>query len=110
MKRHPVLLTAGAERDLQAIHDYVAEADGAQAADRLLGRLLEAGAKLAENPDRGSHPRELLAIGIREYRQVHLQPYRLFYRVVDGRVVITLIVDGRRDMQAVLARRLLTTD
>nr|WP_293191521.1 hypothetical protein [Ottowia sp.] len=31
----------------------------------------------------------------------------MIYRVVDGQVVIYLIADGRRDMQALLARRLL---
>jgi toxin ParE1/3/4 len=31
----------------------------------------------------------------------------VIYRVVGNRVVIYLIVDGRRDMQSVLARRLL---
>ena len=36
-----------------------------------------------------------------------LKPYRVIYRVVGSQVVIYLIVDGRRDMQSVLARRLL---
>lgn len=106
--RHAVLLTAGAERDLEAIHDYVAGADGSAAADRVLQRLLEISEWLAEFPDRGAHPKELLALGIREYRQVFFKPYRVIYRVIGRRVFITLIADGRRDMQALLARRLLS--
>jgi hypothetical protein len=35
------------------------------------------------------------------------KPYRLIYRVVGQQVVIYLIADGRRDMQPLLARRLL---
>jgi toxin ParE1/3/4 len=31
----------------------------------------------------------------------------VIYRVADNRVIIYLIADGRRDMQSVLARRLL---
>lgn len=102
-----VLLAAGAERDLASIHAYVAESDGAAAADRLLRRLLELGRTLAQNPERGSHPKELAALGILEYRQVILRPYRIIYRVLDDAVVITVIADGRRDMQSLLARRLL---
>jgi len=49
----------------------------------------------------------LLALGIREYRQSLFKPYRVIYRVIGQRVYIYLIVDGRRDMQALLARRLL---
>lgn len=52
-------------------------------------------------------PRELSALGIREYRQLFFKPYRVIYRVLDGRVIIYLIADGRRDMESLLARRLL---
>jgi len=57
--------------------------------------------------ERGSHPKELLVLGIREYRQTFFKPYRLIYRIVGQRVHVYLIVDGRRDMQGLLARRLL---
>jgi toxin ParE1/3/4 len=49
----------------------------------------------------------LVALGIKEYRQTAFKPYRVIYRVEGIRVMIYLIADGRRDMQAVLARRLL---
>ena len=52
--------------------------------------------------------RELLALGIKEYRQAFFKPYRVIYRVIDSRVIIYVIADGRRDMQTVLARRLLS--
>jgi toxin ParE1/3/4 len=58
-------------------------------------------------PARGSYPRELLDLGIKEYRQVFFKPYRLIYRVVARDVVVFVIADGRRDMQSLLARRLL---
>lgn len=107
MKRYSVLLTAGAELDLEAIYQHVLDADGPVAADRLLQRVLDAGGRVATQPDRGSYPKELLALGIREYRQLRLGRYRLIYRVIDRRVIITVIADGRRDMQSLLTRRLL---
>jgi toxin ParE1/3/4 len=58
-------------------------------------------------PARGSYPRELLGLRIKEYRQVFFKPYRLIYRVVARDVVVFVIADGRRDMQSLLARRLL---
>jgi toxin ParE1/3/4 len=103
--RYEVLLTSGAERDLESIHDYLAETDGEAAADRALRRIVEAGAR--EHPELEAHPRELLALGIREYRQLHMRPYRVIYTVLGSRVHIVLIADGRRDMQSLLARRLL---
>lgn len=104
-----VLLTAVAERDIESLYGYVARSDGLPQADRLLDRLMEAMEGLAHFPERGSHPRELLALGIKEYRQVFFKPHRLIYRVTGKQVLVFLVVDGRRDMQSVLARRLLDT-
>ena len=62
---------------------------------------------LAAFPERGARPKELLSLGIRDYRQTFFKPYRVIYRVVGEHVYVYLIVDGRRDMQTLLARRLL---
>ncbi len=102
-----VLLTGGAERDLEALHDYVTRSDSTSKAHYLLDRLTETVESLARFPERGSHPKELAGLGIKEYRQVLFKPYRVIYRIVDRQVIIYLIVDGRRDMQSVLAHRLL---
>lgn len=104
---YAVVLTEGAERDLQEIYDHIAEFDSPEKADYVLSRLLEVAERLATFPDRGPHPRELQALGIREYRQTYFKPYRLIYRVTGKQVFIYLIADGRRDMQSLLSRRLL---
>ena len=44
---------------------------------------------------------------IKEYREVHFKPYRIVYRVSDDAVRVLMIADGRRDMEALLQRRLL---
>ena len=105
--QYEVRLTAGTERDLESIYDYIAEFDTRASADHVLDRLLKTAEGLATFLERGTCPRELLALGIREYRQVFFKPYRLIYRIISKQVFIVLIADGRRDMQALLARRLL---
>ena len=105
--KYRVLLTGGAGRDLEALYDYVVRSDGFSQARHLLDRLMETVESLARFPQRGSHPKELAALGIKEYWQVLFKPYRVIYRVIDRRVIIYLIVEGRRDMQSVLARKLL---
>ncbi|OYW17720.1 MAG: plasmid stabilization protein, partial [Burkholderiales bacterium 12-64-5] len=98
---HKVLLTQGAEQDLESLYDYIAEFDSVGNANRVLDRLLDVVEDLANFPERGSYPRELLALGIKDYRQTAFKPYRVIYRVMGSQVVIYLIVDGRRDMQSV---------
>lgn len=102
-----VLLTEGAERDLEAIHDYISEFDCVANANYVVDALMDVAEKLSKFPERGSYPKELVSLGIKEYRQTTFKPYRVIYRVTGSQVIIYLIADGRRDMQSVLARRLL---
>jgi len=105
--RFQVLLTEGAEQDLEAIHDYIAASGTVAGASRLLDQMMEVVESLSRFPERGNYPKELVALGNKEFRQATFKPYRVIYRVTDDQVVIYLIADGRRDMQSVLARRLL---
>lgn len=102
-----VFLTDDATRDLDEFYDYLALHDGPQKSDYVLKQIERAFSRLSEFPDRGTYPKELLALGIREYREIFFKPYRIIYRVIDKNVYILLIADGRRDMQTLVQRRLL---
>jgi toxin ParE1/3/4 len=102
-----VLLTEDAERDLREIDDYITSTDSPEAADYVLDNIEKVFLGLAEMPTRGSYTKELLQLGIREYREVYFKPYRIVYRIQAKRVYVYLIADGRREMRSLLARRLL---
>ncbi len=92
---------------MEAIHDYIVEFDCVANANHVLDQLMAVAESLSHYPERGSHPKELVALGIKEYRQTSFKPYRVIYRVTGSQVIVHLIADGRRNMQSVLARRLL---
>ncbi len=100
-------MTDDAARDLEEICDYIDRHDSPGRADHVLERIERAFSRLFEHPQRGSYPKELLEIGIREYREVFFKPYRIIYRVTGNNVYVLVITDGRRDMRALLERRLL---
>lgn len=102
-----VLLTEGAEQDLESIYDHISEFDCVANANYVLDELMEVVRSLSKFPERGSYLKELIRLGIKEYRQNLFKSYRVIYRVAGSRVIIYLIADGRRYMQSVLARRLL---
>jgi len=104
---YDVVLTEDVERDLEDIVTHIATLDSPQQAEHVLVRILDIAESLAQAPTRGSCPKELRGLGDQEYRQVFFKPYRLIYRIVGARVAVYLIADGRRDMQSLLARRLL---
>ena len=105
--RYSVSLTDDAATDLEELIEYIDKHDSPASADGVLARIDKALTSLSGNPHRGVYPRELSAIGVREYREVFFKPYRIIYRVIEDDVLVLLIADGRRDMQALLERRLL---
>ena len=102
-----VQLTNDAARDLEEICDYIDRHDSPASADYVLERIERVFLGLSVHPERGNHPRELLDIGVREYREVYFKPYRIIYKVIGDSVYVLVIADGRRDMQTLLQRRLL---
>ena len=102
-----VLVTRHAARDLDELYDYIAQRDAPGKAEHVLTRIEKAFGSLSQSPQRGAYPRELLALGMREYRELFFKPYRIICRVVGRNVYVLLIADGRRDFQTLLQRRLL---
>ena len=102
-----VRLTADAVRDLEEIDDWISRHDSPARAAHVAANIEAAITALKHYPQRGRHPTELLALGIRDYRETFFKPYRIVYTVEGKRVYVSLIADGRRDLQALLARRLL---
>jgi toxin ParE1/3/4 len=105
--RFDVWLTDDAVSDLYKIYEYISRHDTPGKAEHVLVKIEEAFGSLSEFPQRGGFPKELLELGIREFREIFFKPYRIIYKVVEKKVFVFLIVDGRRAMQSLLQRRLL---
>lgn len=91
----------------RVISTSIAKYDSPAAAEHVLSKIVAIADSLSVEPTRGTAPKELRALGDQEYRQVFFKPYRLIYRLIGDQVVVYGITDGRRDMQTLLARRLL---
>jgi toxin ParE1/3/4 len=104
---YTVFLTKDAEVDLNELYDYILINDSSRKADYVLQQIEKNLLSLSEFPERGAYPKELLKLGIREYREIFFKPYRIIYRTINKNVYVLLVADGRRDMQSLLQRRLL---
>jgi toxin ParE1/3/4 len=104
---HQIRISAAATKDILEIYDYVLEFDSEANADRLIAKIKASINTLANFPERGSIPSDLLDIGIRDYRQIFFKPYRIIYLVNEKFVTINAVLDGRRNLQTLLSRRLL---
>lgn len=102
-----VRISKGAESDLETLHNYIAANRSDAEADELLDGILDKIITLETFPLRGPICPELDRLGIQEFRQIYHGPYRLIYRVNDKIVYVMIIADSRRNMKALLERRLL---
>lgn len=91
---------------MEEVAFYVAENGNPVIALRILADLEQRCQSLDELAERGNRPKELLAIGITKYRELHYKPYRILYEVRDGDVLVHGVFDGRRNMSALLQQRL----
>ena len=105
--KHAVYLTPEASDDLIDVYRYVATRDSVERADQLLDKLEDACRALSDFPSRGHVSPELERVGVFDFREIHVKPYRIIYEIVARKVYVHAVVDGRRDLQDLLQRRLL---
>lgn len=106
-KRYEVEITRPALRDLREIATYRAEKRGQDQGIALTEEVLHRITTLEQFPMRGAEPKEVREFNREGFRQVLLGRLRIVYAIVENRVAILLIADGRRDMQRLLRERLL---
>lgn len=105
--RFRVHLVEDAENDLFDIYRYAALNGSHEQAESLLDNIEKTIIKLEAFPMRGRIPPELERISVLEFREVHYKPYKIIYEVRKSDVFIHCILDGRRDLQELLQKRLL---
>jgi toxin ParE1/3/4 len=106
MTKYTVQIPSSAIYDIQEIVDYIAE-DNAKIALEILDRLESKVNSLKEYPERGRVVPELLNQNIMEYHEIIETPWRIIYKIVESNVFILTVIDGRRNVQDVLLRKLI---
>jgi plasmid stabilization system protein ParE len=106
-KRRPeVVWSEPAESDLDDIVAFVALDRPNAAVDPAL-RFRALAASLGSLARRGRIPPELRSLGLTAVREVVSPPWRLFYETIRGAITVVALVDGRRDLEDLLVRRVL---
>jgi len=104
---YEVFLVTEAEEDLFDIYRFVAANDSPAKDDMLFAKLQENVNSLTHQPTRGHAPPELARIDVKDFLEIHYKPYRILYQIIDMDVYVHCVLDGRRNLQDLLQRRLL---
>jgi plasmid stabilization system protein ParE len=102
-----VVILRGAEADLHDLRRYVARRFGEAAWIRTLRSIRETIDRIGLHPDAGRVPDEFLSLSLSQFREMVSGANRIVYERRGTTAYVHLICDGRRDLKAVLLRRLL---
>ncbi|MGY0633676.1 type II toxin-antitoxin system RelE/ParE family toxin [Luteimonas sp. A478] len=104
-----VAILHGAEADLHELRRYLLRRFGASRWRDSKQEITRALARIASQPQAGKLPDELLALNLVQYRQVLSGMNRIIYELRGDVAYVHVICDVRRDLRAVLLRRILET-
>ena len=105
-KKHRVYLAEEAENDLYELYLYIATHDSEQAAMNVFNKITEQTMKLETMPERGNFLKELTRIGVYDFRELNIKPYRIIYQFVNDVVYVHALLDGRRDLDEHILQRM----
>ncbi|NIS09859.1 MAG: type II toxin-antitoxin system RelE/ParE family toxin [Candidatus Dadabacteria bacterium] len=105
--KYQVHITEDADQDLRGIYRYIARNDSKSKAKKLFGKIEETCLSLSSLPKRGHIPPELEKVAVFDYLEIHFKPYRIIYEISSNKVYIHCILDGRRELNQLLQKRLL---
>ncbi len=104
---YTVEFSTGAKQDLFKIYRYIKDTGKPETAKNFAAQIKKACLSLSENPERGHFPQELNGLSGMLCRQIVLKNYRIIYQVLGKVVVISGIIDGRRQIREVMRQRVL---
>lgn len=104
---YELIWAPNAIHDLDDILDYLVSSRGADEAEHLYLKLVPRIESLSRFPRRARLVPELRRVGIREYRELLVSPYRILFRIVGQTVAILGVLDGRRDLSELILKRAL---
>ena len=105
-KKYLVVWSESAAFDLKSIVSFIA-VDSMQNARETFAKIKKECQLLERFPDLGKIPVELEALQIGGYRELSINPWRIFYRKQANQIVILAVVDSRRDLEDTLWNRLM---
>lgn len=95
-----IIWTSPALNDLNDIAEYIALSN-VVAAKELVKKVFNKISRLEEHPESGKRPSELSNLN---YREVNVNPCRIFYKVESDKVYILHVMRQERDLRRFLLR------
>jgi toxin ParE1/3/4 len=102
-----IIWSQDAVDDLVEIIEYIKEKSGKNIALEIYTRIINHVESIDSFPESGRVIPELASIGIRDLRELIESPWRIFYRVTSNEIQIISVIDGRRNVEEILYKKVI---
>ena len=105
-RTYEIIITNNAEQDLNDIILFIAQRD-LQIALNIFEKLQTKIFSLRTFPEKGRVVPELYVHNILQYHELIENPWRIIYKIEKENVLIMTIIDGRRNVEDILLKKLI---
>mgnify|MGYP000849914591 FL=1 len=102
-----IVWSQDASDDLIDIVTYIKEKSGKNIATEIYQRIITHVEKIDIFPEGGRVVPELISIGVLDIREIIENPWRVFYRITSTEVQIISVIDGRRNIEEILYKKVI---
>ena len=102
-----IVWSQDASEDLIEIVTYIKEKSGKNIANEIYQRIINHVEKIDIFPESGRVIPELMSIGVIDIREIIENPWRIFYRITTHEIQIISVIDGRRNVEEILYKKVI---
>jgi toxin ParE1/3/4 len=103
--KYKVIVPPSVKKDLRDIVEYYFEVNQSYS-KKIFSKLISRISELEEFPEKGRVVPELRDHNIETYKELIEEPYRIIYRILKDEVLLVSVIDGRRNVEEILIRKL----
>jgi len=103
-----VMWSEDASLDLLDIVSYIKIQSGKGIAKEIYTRIKSKVDHIVDFPKAGILVPELVNIGVTDIYQIIVSPWKVYYKVIEDKILVLSVIDGRRNFEEILYKKIIT--
>ena len=105
--KYEIIWSKDAGDELAEIVSYIKYNTGKMNAEKIYTKIIKEVDKISENPEGRRIAPILRELGINYIHQININPWTVFYKVEHKKMEIISIIDGRRNLEEILYKKII---
>lgn len=105
---YKIIWSEDASLNLVDIVSYIKLHSGKKIAKEIYTRIKKKVDNIIDFSKAGLIVPELYSIGITDIYQILESPWKIYYKILDDKILVLSVIDGRRNLEEILYRKIIT--